>query len=381
MELGYDRKWGTSSGEISKDEKERTRTREGSEWSNELSLQVRPKGISEAAAYGRLESALRENTSLARKAVRSRSARLAYEVLVRAALAKEEKNLVNDWSQVLAKSQKVSALAAQLDGADAKDVLKSGNEIIKARNDIIEINATIAGVSYALESRGLKLDELETAEILSPQEINTRLDSVKPSAGGLSREEILSDLATTRSATALSLAERGSLINGLKFSVQKGREELQRKRFDPAVNSAFLQLENRKTTSYTLGISFNLPFLAASNLGDQKDRVKLARAEEEAVRDANEAGERYASLRSMIREKVALYESIAIPEGAASASRQRQRDPVLALEIDRAQMTQRLLKAKILAEVRLLYVEYLAESGVLAEQPEMNHLSRKERKI
>lgn len=380
VELGYDRDYSTGHGAITRDEKGRTRTREEKSWADELSLQLRPKLFREASTYNQLEKALHENTLLTQKTLKSKAAQAAYDLLIRAALAKEQKRLVADWNVVLDKSQQLSSLAAHLSDKDARGVFKSVNEVTKAKNEIIETNAVIAGVTRSLDRTGLNLEGLEISEIISPAEIADRLTQLSQEEGSLSQDRLKSDLATARASLEHSVAERGRLVDALKFSVKKGQDDILRNRFTPGVADPWLQVETRRNTSFSFGISINLPFLAASDLGDQKDKIKLALLADTTIRETQEAEEKKAGLQSMLKEKIALFETLS-EKSMKMAEDLRQSDPSLALEMGRDVMSRRMLKAKLQAEIRALYVELLFETGRLAAEPEINHLSRNRKKI
>ncbi|MGE3263037.1 MAG: hypothetical protein AB7K68_14745 [Bacteriovoracia bacterium] len=394
IKLGFEHSWGDSLGRSetlvygntpTDRIKTRIRDRDESEYANKLSLELKPKGIFEAISYYKYEKTLKSRTALERKILQSKSAKAAHELLARAAQAREEQALLNEWNLVLDRSQRLSGITARSEG-DAKAVLKAAGEIDKAKNEMAEISSIIAGVNHSLSRRGLTLNELEIDQVVSAQDIGERLKGMTD-ISSLTSEDVLNDLTVERARHKYGLEKNSKWIDGIKFSVGKGVDSIKSHRYDQyqfdgatIPDSNQFPNETRRGTSYSLGITFNLPFLAAGDLDEQRDRIKVARLEVEAQVESDEAGEHAAALREIVKEKVAAY--LNSSEGKANITDSLLRnDPALAMELQRASISKRLYRIKLLGEIRTLYIEFLYETGRLAEDADLNHLSKTNRRI
>ncbi|MGZ3696184.1 MAG: hypothetical protein ACXWQO_19345 [Bdellovibrionota bacterium] len=384
--LGLEHQWGSGTGNISDDDKQRLRTRNETTKQNQLTLQLRPKGISEAAAYSKYEKSLENRTDLERKILRSLNAKASYELLIRAAQAKEEKNLLIEWNTILDRSQKLSVITSRSEG-DAKAVVRAASEIEKAKGEMAAISSGIAGVKHTLSTRDLKLEELEIDQIVSGPDMQERLASLGGEISSISRDEALADLDMEQKRLGHAVAERSHLVDSLKFSVSKDTGNILRDRFDhtqdsqiPLPGTELIQNESRKGTSYSVGITLNLPFLAAKDLDEQRDRIKLAKQELANQLESEKAAEHTATLRELVKEKLSILTSVTeantvIPDNLLRS------DPALAMDMQRSSMQRRLVRIRMLAEIRALYIELLFETGTLANEPDLNHLSKTNRRI
>jgi hypothetical protein len=385
IRIGVQHSWGHFDSLVTRDDADRIRTRDETAISNELSLQVKPKGISEMNSYRKYEKSLNERTSLERLVLQSKGAKAAYDLLSRAAQAKEEQALLAEWNTILDRTQRLSAISARSQG-DAKAVVKAASEFDKAKNEMAEISGAIAGVNYSLNRRGLAVDGLETEQILSAQEISERLSQIKD-ASSLSATETQAEVDLERTRLKHSEDSNSHWIDSLKFSVKKEKDNSFRQRYVPFPDSivptpgTFLtQDEAKKGTTFSLAINLNLPFLAARDLDEQRDRIKVARKEAEAQLESDHASERAASLRETVKEKISAYLNSTETKSNITDSLLRN-DPMLAMELQRASIYRRLFRIKLLGEIRSLYIELLYETGRLAEEPELNQLSNANRKI
>lgn len=373
ISLGLEHSWEQAHGFITADDNGRVRTRDQKQKANQLSIDVKPKGLFEAFSFHKYEKVLNASTSLEQKILISKSARAAHELLARAALAKEQKLLLADWNVILERSQRLSSITARSEG-DAKAVLKAAGEVEKAKAEMAEISGAVEGVTRMLTAYGLKLEELEISGLLTADEIGARAAALSPDSS-LSSEDALAESSLERARVKHSEDKNSKWIDGFKFSVQKGNDDILRKRFQPSGSSALVQDETRKSTAYSLGVTVNLPFLAASDLDEQRDRIRLARREMESQIASNEALELTAALRRNVIEKVAAYNSASDSKTTIS-DQLLHNDPALAMELQRSSMSRRLNRLKLLGEIRALYVELLYETGRLSENAG-SQLSRK----
>lgn len=326
---------------------------------NEFSLSLSLKGISEAREYKRLAGALTQDIEVSQKLVRSTSLQTAYTALISAALAKEQNASVEELRDLLGKSQKLNAIAARRDRADVKNVLKGSSELQKSIEEVIEIESQLAGIRRFLSGHGLKLEELDTNELVSPEEIAASIENLPVNEVALTSKKILTEVEVTKHDANHSIAERSKLLDGLKLSMEQAP---------------------KKENVYKVEVSFNLPFLAAQDLGDFKDRLKAAEAEVKGQQAMLEESLKSAGLAEVLKRKISLYR--AMGEGPKWENNDLLRqDPALALDLKRTSVALRLTRANLLAEIRSLYVSLLLETETLARQPDTNHLSRVKRKI
>lgn len=326
---------------------------------NEFSISLKPKGISEAVEYKRLSAALSRDIEVSQKLIRSTSLRTGYNALISAALAKEQNSSVEELKELIGKSQRLSAIAARADQADVKNVLKSGSELQKSVEEVIEVESQLAGIRRFLGAHGLKVEDLETGDLIGPEEIAAAVEALPVNEVALSSKKILTEVEVVKHDASHSIAERSKLIDGVKLSMKQ---------------------EPKKEKIYKLELSFNLPFLAAQDLGDYRDRLKAAEAEVKGRQAMFEESLASAGLAEILKRKISLYRAMGEGPKWENSALLRQ-DPALALDLRRTSVALKLTRATLLAEIRTLYVSLLLETETLAEQPELNHLSRAKRKI
>jgi hypothetical protein len=326
---------------------------------NEFSVTLKPKGIMEAVEYKRLAGALTNDIEVSQKLLRSTSLQTAYNALISAALAKDQNNSVEELKDLIGKSQKLSAIAAHRDQADVKNVLKSGSDLQKSVEEVIEVESQLAGIRRFLSAHGLKVEDLETADLIGVDEISAAVEAIAVNGVALNSKKIMSETEVVKHGANHSIAERSKLLDGIKVSMKQ---------------------EPKKEKIYALELSFNLPFLAAQDLGDYKDRLKAAEAEVKGRQAMFEESLNSAGLAEVLKRKISLYRAMGEGPKWENSPLLRQ-DPALALDLRRTSVALRLTRATLLAEIRTLYVSLLLETETLAAQPELNHLSRAKRKI
>lgn len=326
---------------------------------NEFSLTLKPKGIMEAVEYKRLAGALNNDIEVSQKLLRSTSLQTAYNALISAALAKEQNASVEELKDLIGKSQKLSAIAAHRDQADVKNVLKSGSDLQKSVEEVIEVETQLAGIRRFLSAHDLKVEDLDTGDLVGVDEISTAVEAAPVNGVALNSKKILTETEVIRHDANHSIAERSKLLDGVKVSMKQ---------------------EPKKEKIYKLELSFNLPFLAAQDLGDYQDRLKAAAAEVKSRQAMFEESLNSAGLAEVLKRKISLYRAMGEGPKWENSALLRQ-DPMLALDLRRTSAALRLSRATLLAEIRTLYVSMLLETETLAAQPELNHLSRTKRKI
>ena len=325
---------------------------------HEISLNLVPKGISEAVNYKLFSKSIAVDTEVSRKLNRSQILQTAYTALISAALAKEQNASSRELKELMEKSLKLSSIEARRDRADVKNVLKATAELQKSINEMINCEAQIAGIKAFLLQHGLKLEDLNTTDLLSADDIIPLAENSNPGKVALTYQKILSESDLAKFDAQHSIAQRGKIFDGIKLSARRERKE----------------------DSMRLELSFNLPFLAAQDLNDYKDSLKVAETEVNAQKAMLEESQRSAGLAEVLRQKISLYRTMGSLPSMDSKALMRQ-DPALALDLQRTSVALRLTKAALLAEIRTLYVSLLLENETLANLPEINHLSRTKRKI
>jgi hypothetical protein len=325
---------------------------------HEFSLNLSPKGISEAIEYKQLAKTLNADFEVSRKITRSQSLQTAYTALISAALAKEQNASSRELKDLMEKSLKLSSIEARRDRADVKNVLKANSDLQKSMTEMIESEAQIAGIKGFLTQRGLSLENLETSDLVGPEEILTRLEKISLGRHALTSQKLLTELAVTQSDARHATAQRSKILDELKLSMRKEKKE----------------------NSLRLEVAFNLPFLAAQDLDDYKDSLKIAESEVKTQQALLEETQRSSGLAEVLRQKISLYSAMGNLPRLESKGLLRQ-DPALAMDLQRTSVALRLAKAALLAEIRGLYISLLFETETLASQPDINHLSKSQRKI
>lgn len=356
-------------------------TRDVREDSKELTVEFKPKGLIEAVEYNGYLNVLREQSDTLKGVLESGSLLSAYQLLATAASAKEEEQLLAEWEALLERTQKLSALEAKQISGDARSIMKASLDAEKTKNELIEMRSILEGVKDSLNKRGLTLSDLEISDILEPGEILERMQKLPKPELSLSAAKLQNELEVARKSLSYEVARNNRWLDAVEFSYGKGKEGIFES-YSP-LNGRSTSTESRDSKSYAVKVTLNLPFLTAKDLGEIKDRLKLAEAEVGTSKELSEIASYNRNLERTITQKAKLYvemESSGLSKVKVSESLLRQ-SPSFALELQKTTLARKMLLAKLRSEIRNLYAELLHERGVIAAQPKINHFSKSGREI
>lgn len=323
-------------------------------------LKLKPKGLFEAREYHRMGSALNRGADLAERGARSDSLVSAYQLLIQADFAREQEVLQADLKRLAERGAKLSSLEAQRSRLDAKSALKAGLEVEKLKNDMAQGQAATSEVRALLQQKKLRLEDLNPADLLSPEEIYREVTTRTEAAETLTAARARSGLELDEASSELRRAQNRRLIDELELFSKTGK------------GGARIGFE----------VTLNLPFLAAGDLSEYKDQMKLVETRLETERAVEVERVRLPRLAQQLKDKIEVYRFLEANSAVENAAATLQvADAGLLLELRRTVVQRKLQRATLVAEIRTAYVEYLAENGVIADEPSLNHLSRSKRRI
>ncbi len=323
-------------------------------------LKIKPKGLFEASDYHKFGSLLNQGSGLAERIMRSQSLLAAYTLLVQADLAKEQEMLQREMRKVVERGQKLSAIEARKSRLDAKGLLKADMEIEKARNELAQGVAGISELRWQLSEKGLRLEDLDSQDMFTPEEISRELTKIPESTETLSALKSRSDIEIANLGFELKKTQNRRWLDEVELFTKEGKGE----------------------SRIGFEVSINLPFLAAKDLDEQKDQIKLVETKLESERLQELERVKIPRLVQVLKEKIEVYRFLqansALEKAAPSLSIP---DAGFLLELNRTVLQKKLNRSTLLAEIRMLYLELMHETGRLAENSNVNVLSRSQRRI
>lgn len=323
-------------------------------------LKLRPKGFFAGRDYHKLGTSLNQQIDLKEKTFRSESLVTAYTLLAKADYAKEQAVLLEQLKALAEKASRVSRLEAQRSRLDAKSLLKASLEIGKVQDEVAVEQASISEVRALLAEKNLRLENLNTADLMSPADIGSALASLTPPAETLTAANARSDSALADAALSLRRSENRRWLEEVEVFTKDGKNE----------------------TRVGFEVTLNLPFLAAPDLDEQKDQLKATetRLESEQVLSAERV--KLPRMIQFLKDKIAVYELLdAGGRTEEAAEKIAAYDPAFALELKRTSLQRKLNKAKLRAEIRTAYVGLLHEAGKISAEETRSLLSRSGRSL
>ncbi|MES3036317.1 MAG: hypothetical protein V4736_00295 [Bdellovibrionota bacterium] len=333
------------------------------------SLRFYPKGFSDWRTSARYQNVIEKNERTLQKEALSKALVSRYNLIARAAMLKEKKEISKDLSGLTKKLDRVISLAAQRDRAELKNFLKMKSDFHKTALRVTDINQSIALLDQELKEMGAP--EVSTVD--------------------------LSNLATMDDLRA-KLAEIEKMERQTSLAGQVAKEDMERAEaalaFDKARDEKWLDYveitaeEDSRERVYGIALAINLPFLAASDprLIDKRSEYQRSRAESlQAVRENDRILQ---SSISELKGLLDLHKSLSSTTGLMNGDRLKRtsqaiavQDPLLSLELQRGWQESREQMLDLEFRIRSLLITVMQESSYLAENPEVNHLSKNQKRI
>lgn len=340
---------------------------------SKVGLRFYPKGIHEYGAASRFQEALVQNEKASQAEGISLILAARYQLLARMMNLKEKKKITSEVSELTKKASRALSVAAQKDRAELKSFLKAKVDLDKLSIKFADVDRDF--VNLELEMKDLKLPALgsyDFSDLAGMEEIRRRVEDLRSEGSKGPGGKILS----------VSVAEK-------ELAKIRAETEYGRARSDKWIDHVELTLKEEKTEKvYGVELSLNLPFLAAPDVSRAEKEARARREEAKAV-DSIETLEREnknvrGELETLLRLHRSLTESQSrlTPDQMKRASRAiSSQDPLLAVEMQRSWFEGREQILELEFRIRVLYITYLHEMAVIANAPEVNHLSKSLRGI
>lgn len=336
-------------------------------------LRLYPKGISEYGAASRFQQALVQNEKAAQAEGVSLILANRYQLLARMINLKERKKITSEVSDLTKKAGRALSYAAQRDRTELKSFLKAKADLEKLSIKFADVDRDV--VNLEIEMKDLKLQPLDSydfSEMAEMADIRKRVDELQKEGAKGRDGRILSVAVTT--------AELGKI---------RAENEYGRARAEKWIDHIEVSMkEEKREKVYGLELSLNLPFLGAPDMS-RLEKEARARREEAKALDAIQALDRdnknvLGELQTLLRLHRSLTESQSrltpaqMKKASGAVSSQ---DPLLAVEMQRSWFEGREQILELEFRIRTLYITYLHEMAVIANSPDVNHLSKSLRGI
>ena len=334
-----------------------------------IGLRIYPKGYSEHVASSRFQRALEKNETAAMNEALSKLLVTRYELLSRLAMVKEKKGMAEQMSQVSRRASKAMSYAAQKSRTELKSYLKAKTDLDKIDLKIADIDRDTRNLQLELQDLSLgNLENFDLTDFASIDDIRQRLDGQAQKVPGkpLSAQIAEQDLEKSLSALEYDRAKDEKWLEHIEVSVKDDKSE----------------------KVYGVEIAINLPFVGAPDLSRVEKQAKLLRDRSKS-RETLVAADRLfknslGELQTLLNLHKAMRESQSRmnPEEMRKASSAiAAQDPMLALELQRGWLESKENLLDLELRIRLLYIQYLHESSLLASAPESNYLSKSTKRI
>lgn len=279
-----------------------------------------------------------------------------YATLIVHVINQEKIRILKDALRLSEDYLKGQALSLRAGLSTPKSLLDAQNDLYKMRRLENVLNQENSQAVQRIKRwvPGWGEGEIETFELISVQDIQELLtESVSVDASFTSK---ISDIEKSQLSRELEIlrARENQWIKGLELS----------------------QVQKKDETGYKVEVSLQLPGLGSDDLSRQKqNELIVKRVLKEKERD--EGLGRAAFLKTQLVNLIGLYKlSQTTLEGSLKA---RGRGPLSVLENQMIQAQNRLELLGQQQEILTLFVDYLLESELLTENPQINQLRRKEK--
>lgn len=334
-------------------------------------VRLYPKGWTEHQTTIEFQEALEKNEKIAQAAALSQLLSARYDILARIALLKEKKAISGELQQVSRKSNRMLSLGAQKNRADLKSYLKNKGDLDKVDIKIADVERDYQNLQAELKDLSLgSVETFDLTDFASMDVLKERIEKdadAKPVAT-LSSRLVEQDLAKARAGMAYETAKDTKWFDHVEVSVKDDKKNDER--------------------VYGFQLAFNLPFLAAPNLSriekisrDLRDNAKMLSTVEESDRTFKNG---LMELKTLLQVHKSLTQAKAYMslEQMKKASRTiAPSDPLLAIELQRGWFENREQILDLEFRIRSLYILYLHESSIIAENPDKNYLSKTYKRI
>lgn len=332
-------------------------------------LRFYPKGATEHRTTQEFQSSLEKNERAAHAAMLSRLLAHRYDLLARVALYKEKKEITDRFGQVNKRTSQALSYSAQKNRSELKAYLKN-------KADLDKINIKIADIERDYEKLQAELKDLSLGSVESFDLTDfASIQDLKP------KLEAAASMESSKTFSAQT-AELDLDASRAEMDYERAKDE---KWFDHVEVSIS---DIQKETIYGFEFAFNLPFASAPNLTrvgkearDLRDKARLIETLKISDREFKNS---LIELRTLMKVHETLQSSLSAmsPEQLRKASNSvSATDPMLALELQRGWYESREQLLDLEYRIRTLYILYLHESATLANQPDVNHLSKTLKRI
>lgn len=334
-----------------------------------VSLRLYPKGYSEHVTTREFRRVLERNERAAQGEMVSRLLSSRYDLIARVALLREKKKIAGELSGVVRKASQALAYSAGRDRAELKSYLKNKNDIEKLDIKVADVERDYRNLQTEL--RELAVGEAEAfnlSDLLDMDDIRAKVTAIGASGNGetLSGQVAALDLAVTRAEIEYDRAKDEKWLEHVEISMK----------------------EDRREKVYGIEVAINLPFTQATDLSDVSKLTRELREKAKARDTSSEAGRLVKNAAVELQTLLDLHKSMSDSQRRMNPEQMRRasqgiagQDPMLAVELQKGWFEAREQLLDLEYRIRSLFIVYLHEMSVIAGAPEVNHLSKTQRKI
>lgn len=332
-------------------------------------VRLYPKGYTEFKTTLAFQRALEENEKAARTEALSKALASKYDLLARVALLKEKKEISAELSQVSRKANRALSYAAQKNRSELKSFIKTKSDLDKVDVKIADTDRDFSNLQSELKDAGFgPAESFDLADLAGIESIRNQLEK----QGGISEQTTLSSKVA-------------------KKDFEKSMASLNYDRAQDSKWFDFVEVsmkDSRYERYYSFDVSFNLPFGSAPDLsriekevGAFRDRVKLLETVDAAERTYKNSLLELKTLLTLHKAMESTQKRISAEQMKKASQAVSGQDPMLALELQRGWFESREQTLELEYRIRSLYIIYLHESAIIAENPEVNYLSASGKRI
>lgn len=332
---------------------------------SQYGLRFYPKGYSEFTAYRKYQQTLESSEQWMVDETLSLALVNRYSLVSRLAYLVQKKKNAGELSLISKKADKVLSYSAQRDRSEIKSYLKGKADLYKIDLKIAEIDREY--VKTVQELMGLSLgtpESFDFKDLISIPEIGQRIENYSKISESRTARKNDFELQRLEGSLAYDHARERRWFDYFELSLK----------------------EEKKEQIYGIQFAFNLPFLAAPQVDRLDKETKVLRAQAEQKVLSQTAQRSLQSLLSEMKTLIGLYNSMA--ESRMNANKLKtagaliaNSEPLLAVELQKSWFESYEQLSDIEFQIRTLYIEYLHETSVLAQNPEENFLSSAKKKI
>lgn len=334
-------------------------------------LRFYPKSYSELKTGSKFRQAMMASSKAAQAEGTSLLLMSRYSFLTRAAHLKDKKKVADQLTVLMNAAGRALSFLAGKDRSELKAYVKAKADLDRLRIKVADVERDIANVEMELQELRLgSLAQFDFADWAGMDEIRQRLEQSKMPDRALSARIATEELNRAKSEIEYSRAQDGRWVDHIEVSMKEESKD------------------DRQEQVYGVELSFNLPGLSAPDLRTIDKASRLIRDEVKTADQVEKFEREFRNSRNELRTLLDLHKTLTAADTRLSPEQMRltsqkvaAQDPLLSIEMQRQWFENRDQVLELELRIRDLYVAYLYEASVLADAPEINHLSKSLKRI